>query len=84
MLAPGADREAVRARLAAALPPTLRVDVPAARGAQYEAVLGSARLLLRTVSALCLVAASYIVYSTTATGAAGARDGARGAPPDRC
>ncbi len=70
VLRPGADRDAVRARLVAALPPTLHVDVPAARGRQYEAVLGSARLLLRTVSALCLVAASYIVYSTTATGAA--------------
>ncbi|MEO6026945.1 MAG: FtsX-like permease family protein [Candidatus Binatia bacterium] len=70
VLKPDADREVVRTRLTGALPTTLHVDVPAARGRQYEAILGSARLLLRTVSALCLVAASYIVLSTTATGAA--------------
>jgi len=69
MLTDGANVDAVRARLQAALPPTLTVGTPRQRGAQYEKIVRSFQNMVSGLSLLCLVAGIYIIYNTTSTGA---------------
>jgi putative ABC transport system permease protein len=67
---PATDIESVQRRLQSALPATLNVERPVERGMQYERVVSSFQALLTGVSMLCLIAGVFIVYNTTATGAA--------------
>lgn len=60
----GADRDAVRARLAAALGPGVDVTVPEARGEQAEKMLVSLRAMLATASFLGLLVGGFVVYHT--------------------
>jgi len=67
-LRPGTDASAVRARLAAALPPSLTIGVPGARAGRYEDILASLQATLMGISMLCVLAGLFIVYNATATG----------------
>ena len=66
-LDPGIDPDAVATRIAAILPRGLEVLPPARRGEQIERYLRSYRALLAGVSALALLAASFVVASTLTT-----------------
>src|SRR6266481_2486027 len=67
-LRPGTDASAVRARLAAALPPSLTIGVPGARAGRYEDILASLQATLMGISMLCVLAGLFIVYNASATG----------------
>src|SRR6185503_8432068 len=69
VLREGADVEAAKTRLSAALPATLNVLRPAEHGMQYEAVLSSFRAMLTGLSTLCLIAGLFIVYNAASTAA---------------
>ncbi len=62
--------DVVRERLEAALPDSLQVERPEHRAAYYEQVLRSFQAMLMGLSMLCLIAAVFIIYNTTSTGAA--------------
>ncbi len=69
LLRPGADVDAVRARIQASIPSTLAVAPPVQRAALYEGVLASFQAMLTGLGLLCLVAGVYLIYNTTSTGA---------------
>jgi putative ABC transport system permease protein len=72
-LHPGATADAVLPRIAAILPAGLEVLPPARRGEQIERYLRSYRTLLSGISALALLAASFVVGCTITTAIAARR-----------
>jgi putative ABC transport system permease protein len=72
-LDPGVTAESAMPRIAAVLPPGLEVLPPARRGEQIERYLRSYRTLLSGISALALLAASFVVGCTIATAIAARR-----------
>ena len=69
VLRDGSQVAAAQQRLQAVVPPSLTVQPPLQRGAQYEQILRSFQTMLLSVSLLCLVAGTYIIYNTTSTAA---------------
>jgi putative ABC transport system permease protein len=72
-LDPGVTAEEAMPRVAALLPPGVEVLPPARRGEQIERYLRSYRTLLSGISALALLAATFVVGSTIATAIAARR-----------
>jgi putative ABC transport system permease protein len=72
-LDPGATVDVVMPRIAAILPEGLEVLPPARRGEQIERYLRSYRTLLSGISALALLAASFVVGCTITTAIAARR-----------
>ncbi len=69
LLRPGTDVAAVAPRLNARLPSPLQARSPAQRGRQYDGVLAAVQAMHSGLSTLCLIAGTYLVYNTTASGA---------------
>jgi putative ABC transport system permease protein len=67
ILKPDVPVASVQERLGAVLPPSLSVDRPALRGERVERAIGAFQAMLDGLSLLCLLAAVFIVYNTTAT-----------------
>ena len=63
-VAPGADRAAVRQRLAAAFGARATVTAPEARGEQAEKLLLSLRTMLSMIGFLALLLGAFVVYHT--------------------
>jgi putative ABC transport system permease protein len=59
----GADVETVRARIAAVLPPGLRVDTPAQRKADLHRVMSSLQFMLQAAALIGLIAAFLIAFN---------------------
>jgi putative ABC transport system permease protein len=68
-LKPGTDPESVEQRLRAALPSELTLAHPEQRALQYQQIVQSFQAMLTGLSTLCLVAAIFIIYNATSTGA---------------
>jgi putative ABC transport system permease protein len=69
LLQDGANVDEVQRALQERLPPGVVVARPQQRGAIYENAFRSFQAMLTGLSLLCLVAAVYLIYNTTSTGA---------------
>jgi putative ABC transport system permease protein len=65
-LAPGANIEEVRPRVASALGAAVELAAPESRGAQAEKLLFSLRSMLLTASSLAVIVGALLVYQTVA------------------
>jgi putative ABC transport system permease protein len=68
VLRPGSDAEAVRARLQAALPPSLTVGTPETRATRYADILAGLQATFDGMSMLSVLAGLFIAFNATATG----------------
>src|ERR1700761_7897664 len=64
---PGADFNAVAARLRSALPPNVVVQPPDRRNRQIERMLGAFQLNLTALSLISLLVGMFLIYNTVAT-----------------
>jgi putative ABC transport system permease protein len=67
MVRPGADFNAVAARLRAELPPNVIVQPPDRRNRQIERMLGAFQLNLTALSLISLLVGMFLIYNTVAT-----------------
>ena len=67
LLRPGADFNAVAARLRAELPPGTIVQAPDRRNHQIERMLGAFQLNLTALSLIALLVGMFLIYNTVAT-----------------
>ncbi|MCE0499418.1 MAG: ABC transporter permease [Methylacidiphilales bacterium] len=67
LLRPGADFNAVCARLRAELPPGVIVHAPDRRNRQIERMIGAFQLNLTALSLISLLVGMFIIYNTVAT-----------------
>src|SRR5476651_1542320 len=67
LLRPGADFDAVCARLRAELPPGVIVQAPDRRNRQIERMIGAFQLNLTALSLISLLVGMFLIYNTVAT-----------------